>query len=474
MEKYYFFDKRIIQPQGTKNFTTRAVKGIKDKENNPMFGEGFFENPPKLWEVRYDNAYPNVVYDPYEKIYRVYYTMVVKDEEMAGVPLEDRKNTRRVGTGKKTLALGYAESKDGIHWDKPSLELVDFEGSSKNNILLLHAHGTGVFFDYGEENPQKKYKLVTKVDYPDGRSFMAVSFSADGIHWEELIPWPKYNPKADAHNCVFRDSSDGKFKLITRLWKDGMRVASMCESEDFINWTQPTEILRGLDYENQVYSMPVFEHENIYFGLASIFHEGDRDSKDFDHLDIELTYATDLSRFNFTSFGDPIIPRGKGEYHDGEFDCGVIFASPPVEIDDKVYVYYMGGNGPHTEFRETSFGRAYFEKDKWIRFSPKCLGKTAEVMTSPVQFTGENLEILADDADDIEVALFAHHRDTKPLDGFSFENSKVIATEGKYLRVVFDNPFSTLESRNACIVIRTKTASLYAIRGDFVLKCGRC
>jgi len=51
MEKYYFFDKRIIQPQGTKNFTTRAVKGIKDKENNPMFGEGFFENPPKLWEV---------------------------------------------------------------------------------------------------------------------------------------------------------------------------------------------------------------------------------------------------------------------------------------------------------------------------------------------------------------------------------------------------------------------------------------
>jgi len=30
----------------------------------------------------------------------------------------------------------YAESKDGIHWAKPELGIVEFEGSKKNNIVL--------------------------------------------------------------------------------------------------------------------------------------------------------------------------------------------------------------------------------------------------------------------------------------------------------------------------------------------------
>ena len=29
----------------------------------------------------------------------------------------------------------YAESKDGIHWTKPDLGLIEFEGSKKNNII---------------------------------------------------------------------------------------------------------------------------------------------------------------------------------------------------------------------------------------------------------------------------------------------------------------------------------------------------
>ena len=31
----------------------------------------------------------------------------------------------------------YAESKDGIHWIKPDLGLVEFNGNKKNNICLI-------------------------------------------------------------------------------------------------------------------------------------------------------------------------------------------------------------------------------------------------------------------------------------------------------------------------------------------------
>ena len=34
---------------------------------------------------------------------------------------------------------GYAESSDGIHWTKPRLGLVDFDGSTANNVILTNA-----------------------------------------------------------------------------------------------------------------------------------------------------------------------------------------------------------------------------------------------------------------------------------------------------------------------------------------------
>jgi len=33
----------------------------------------------------------------------------------------------------------YAESKDGIHWTKPELGLIEFKGSKQNNIILAGA-----------------------------------------------------------------------------------------------------------------------------------------------------------------------------------------------------------------------------------------------------------------------------------------------------------------------------------------------
>ena len=34
------------------------------------------------------------------------------------------------------LYIGYCESTDGVHWEKPELGLVDFNGSQANNIVM--------------------------------------------------------------------------------------------------------------------------------------------------------------------------------------------------------------------------------------------------------------------------------------------------------------------------------------------------
>ena len=45
--------------------------------------------------------------------------------------------------------------RQGVHWEKPNLGFVDFEGSFENNLLFRYAHGTGVFLDKEETDPAK-------------------------------------------------------------------------------------------------------------------------------------------------------------------------------------------------------------------------------------------------------------------------------------------------------------------------------
>src|SRR5688572_30642143 len=76
-----------------------------------------FENP---WEGGSSAAYPTVIKDG--KSYRMYYRGGARGPQ--GL----------VKTG--TEITCYAESSDGIHWVKPKLGLVPFEGNTANNIIL--------------------------------------------------------------------------------------------------------------------------------------------------------------------------------------------------------------------------------------------------------------------------------------------------------------------------------------------------
>ena len=221
--------------------------------------------------------------------------------------------------------------------------------------------------------------------------------------------------------------------------------------------------------------MPVFRCGKLFLGLASIFHEGDTDSEDFDCVDLELTMATQVRTFDFVAPGDPLILRGKGRYPDGDYDCGCIYAAPPVEIDGKVYVYYMGGNGQHTNYRETSFCRAAFEPDKWAYLGTKHADRNAQVMTALFHFYGERFEILADveGAGDLEIALFARYFDGEPMEGYGFEDAQIERGEDGYYRIRFAKPLLDLNTTNPCIVIRSKNCKLYAMRGDMTIVASR-
>ena len=63
----------------------------------------------------------------------------------------------------------YAESTDGVHWTKPELGLVEFNGNKKNNICLIEAEPFSlsrvndfltVLHEPDDPDPQRRYKAA--------------------------------------------------------------------------------------------------------------------------------------------------------------------------------------------------------------------------------------------------------------------------------------------------------------------------
>lgn len=465
-KKYLFLDRGIIDGHNSENVILKLNQLIKDDENNPMFKEDYFSNPSRPWEVRYDNGYPNVIYDKEENIFRCYYTLFIHDSESENTLLNERPNRQYEPNYSRIVAVCYAQSKDGIHWEKPNLGLVEFNGNKDNNILMKYAHGTSVFYDEKELDQNKRYKLMTKIEYSFDNHFMAVAFSRDGIHFSDYIEWAKYNPQADTHNFVFRDNKTNRFIMITRIWKNGVRVVAKSESMDFIHWSEPKEILRGNGFEDQIYSMPVFQYEGLYFGVASIYHEGDRTISDFDLVDVKLKYATELDSWeNVTE--DCFIPRGKGSYPHGEFDCGCVYSSTPVEINNKLYFYYMGGNGQHTNFRETSFGTGHVEKDRFAYYMERNIEKEALLITSLLNVYGNNLSVLSEVEKEGYIIYEIIDKDGRTLEGYSFVDCVPLKNTNTFKNMRFkDRDLEEIGNQSIKIKFKFKNAKLYALQGD--------
>jgi len=84
----------------------------------------------------------------------------------------------------------YSESKDGIHWHRPNLGLIEFGGSKQNNIILSGVVANQGFVPFRDDNPDCKppeqYKAVNAMRTPEGGMGLYAFVSPDGIRWSRL------------------------------------------------------------------------------------------------------------------------------------------------------------------------------------------------------------------------------------------------------------------------------------------------
>ena len=156
-----------------------------------------------------------------------------------------------------------AVSRDGLHWEKPSLGLVKFNGSDANNLFptpdnrrLVH-----VVFDPDDPDPQQRYKGLLTVS----RGRVPV-VSPDCLHWRKL---DSKLPSSDAGTFSF----DRDKRLFMALLKRGNkntvgRSYDVSTSQDFITWSQP-RLMFGMDADlDQEMAIDVIQRRLIHPALA--------------------------------------------------------------------------------------------------------------------------------------------------------------------------------------------------------------
>ena len=137
--------------------------------------------------------------------------------------------------------IAYAVSSDGIHWLKPKLGLIEFNGSKQNNIIW-DVPGTHSFAAFKDANPackpDERYKAVaqSEIDQKKGASLVAMK-SRDGIHWFRWGDKPiMTRAPFDSQNLVFWDAVRGEYRAYFREHRNGLRDIRTATSRDFGNW----------------------------------------------------------------------------------------------------------------------------------------------------------------------------------------------------------------------------------------------
>ena len=388
-DRYLLLDSRIVVQADNARLTPGTVH---KHASNPMFGED------KPWEKRIDNVYANVMYDEQDQIYKCWYSPFIVDHSAIGMSAAERK-TRYDPPNNREMAICFATSSDGFRWDKPALGLVEYEGSTANNILWRGSqptgqewydpHGTGIFKDLNDPDPKRRYKAFLKGD------ILSVAFSADGIHWSPAWPCPEADVRGDTHNNAFWAPTLGQFVGITRTWEsrrtEGLtygRQVARTTSPDFVNWTKSEVVLEGLDERFQPYAMPVFYHAGVYLGLVAVY------DADADRTWTELTWSPDTEAWHRVAAGTPFIPNAEEE---GAYDWGCVYAAAtPVFLEDEIRLYYGSSDGYHFGWRNGFFCLATLRPDGFAGYEQQDSRRPAVITTSPMAARSGVLAISAD------------------------------------------------------------------------------
>jgi hypothetical protein len=353
----------------------------------------------------------------------------------------------------------YAESRDGIHWERPNLGLVEYQGSKDNNFV---PRACVPFIDTNPNcPPEQKYKAVA-----DGP--INVLASPDCFHWTQLNEDPVVTEGLfDSINLAFWDSVRGEYRMYIRDWTgegySGIRQVRTCTSKDFLHWTRPERCKYGDTPLEHLYTnatIPYFRAPHIFLsfpmrlvdgrqvyphrfdGVSDAVFMSSRDGVNFDRSFMEAWIRPGLDRKNWVCRN--IIPTW------------TFIQTGPDELS-----FYWEENYylPGCKVR-----RGTLRLDGFVSVNAKYAG--GEFTTKPLTFEGKELVINYSTSAVGSVRVEIQNADGTPIEGFRLEQCPEIYGD-EIERVVAWNggsDVSGLAGQPVRLRFVMKDADLYSIR----------
>lgn len=323
---------------------------------NPPVKAGIVLECDRPWEDFRLTSYFTVVQDG--ELCRMYYSCFSKDQ------------WHTPGAWDKHAYLCYAESRDGIHWEKPDLGIVEFEGSRSNNILARSVVDGTVFID-PRAAADRRYKLLSTVG--PHRGGLRVSYSADGIHFTTPAdPVSAWTP--DSQQNAFWDDRIGKYVAYLRGrpemgFEPRNRLVVRVEVDDLEkSWDARPQIVLSTDAHDppdvDFYTNACARYrwaDDAYFMFPALYHHFPPELGNDGLLEVSLAASRDGIEWKRPD-RRPYVPLGlRGEW-DAFF---VMMGVGMVRRGDAIYQYYNGVDLTHGGTRRMSDE----DRKKWRRWS---------------------------------------------------------------------------------------------------------
>ena len=267
----------------------------------------------------------------------------------------------------------YAVSQDGMHWEKPSLGLVEYNGNTNNNLVKLDTDERLYhypFYDYNkwpvacvvlyepdDPDPNKRFKMSYEIEFCTRHN---VAYSPDGIVWTNS---PNNPANKGCDGLELEQSGLTKFNGCYYVYghdaTTGFRRRNLIihASYDFEHWTEakvlgfrrdsipPKPFISGWHTGEQIHlGASVWNRGNVIIGFYGLWHGHRNDDRRFVDMDIGLIVSNDAIHFREPIPDFKIISAAEEPDGTGSLKSSVQPALAQGQgfenVGDKTYVWY--------------------------------------------------------------------------------------------------------------------------------------
>jgi hypothetical protein len=393
-----------------------------------------------------------------------------------------------IGTRQKLTGVAYAYSDDGgCSWIKPNLGVVEFAGTTTNNLVILGAHGSHVSRNRPDAPKDEQFMMYCGV--PN-----RLYFSADGIHWKprgsELVDLKKeasglpgrYVMGLDSQNVLFWDTRLSRYVFYPRLdfslpegWAPGhfLRKFGRMESAGLEKFSRLEIVLEpdGDDPKDvDFYTTAALQYPyaaNAYLMFPAVYHHFGSPPHPTNDGPIDIRFATSRDgRHWLRRDRRPLLRLGI----EGSVSAGSMYAGYGLSrIGDELSLYYTVYDVTHGAYVERGYvggiiTRAIYRLDGFVSVDAGVKG--GEFTTPLLTFDGDRLELNFDGSANGEARIEILDQNGTAVPGFTANDADLVTGNAVAKKVTWNGKgdLSSLRSKPVKLRLLLRDAKLYAFQ----------